>query len=145
MKNLFLLFTLVFTSLTIQAQKYDYTDSQIKNTFGEVLRDAGKYALMEMRPTATVNRAKILRTKNDTRENGGDIKARIEVTWTTAFTGRTRTHINDVWLNIDGDNVYFTKYKIYTDDHNVEILNRTNVTMNKLVGSFNSGTAHDDF
>jgi hypothetical protein len=136
--------TFFLTSQSIQAQKYDYTESQIKNTFGELLRDAGKYALQEMRPTASVNRAKIVRVKNDSRDNGGDIKARIEVTWTTAFTGRTRTHLNDVWLKIDGDNVYFTKYKMHSDDHNVEILNRTNVTMKKLVGSFSSGSADDD-
>jgi len=145
MKNLLITLSLSLFCFSLAAQKFDYTESQIKNTFGELLRDAGKYALMEMRPTATVNRSKIVRVKNDTRENGGDIKARIEVTWTTAFTGRTRTHVNDVWLSIDGNNVNFTKYKMYTDDHNVEILNRTNVKMNKLVGTFTSGSETDDF
>lgn len=148
MKNFILLLVLCFASLSTQAQKFDYSDSQIKNTFGELLREAGKYALMEMRPTATINRARIIKVKNDNRENGGDIKARVEISWTTAWTGKSRTHQNDVWLQIEGDNVYFTRYyhgPKHIEDHNIPIANNTNVKMKELVGTFSSSDSNDDF
>jgi len=145
MKNLFLILAMLSFSLTLSAQNDDFTEDQIENVFGDLLRDAGKYALMEMRPSASVNSARILKVKTDSRSNGGDIKARVSVSWTTAFTGRTRTHVSDVWMSVNEDNVYYTKYKMYRDDHNIEIMNRTNVTMNKLVGRFNSYSTTDDF
>lgn len=136
MKNILLLTLITITSSFCFAQNYDYSETEIKEVFGEILRSAGKYTLMEMRPSATINSARILMVKNDSQENGGDIKARIEVKWTTLFTLRSRTHVNDVWLSIEGNNVYFTRYKLYTDDHNIVILNRHDVKMKKLAGSF---------
>ncbi len=142
MKHLIFAFFIFTTSFTF-AQ--NYSESEITSVFGEVLKDAGEYALKEMRPTANIRTSKIIKVKNDTQDNGGDIKARIEVTWVTAFTRRTRTHINDVWLSIRAGEVYFTRYKLYSDDHNIQILNRKDVRMNKLIGSFNDSSDNDDF
>lgn len=145
MKNLILIITLLSVSITLSAQNEDLSESRITSFFGDLLREAGEYALMEMRPTASINSVRILKARTDSRSNGGDIKARVSITWTTAWTGRTRTHVNDVWFNVDDDNIYFTKYKLYSDDHNVEIMNRQLVTMNKLIGSLRSNSDTDNF
>lgn len=94
-------------------------EASLKKTYQQAFEYAAEYSLAAMRPTAKYRKTSILRAKLD----GDRIKARVHTTWVTAFTGRNRNTVIDVWLkNING-NIYLVHYTLYADDHNIPIGN----------------------
>jgi hypothetical protein len=110
--------------------------------FADAIEYGGKYALLEMRPTARFQSASVDRIRMSDKEDGGTVKARVRTTWITAFTGKTRTTVIDIWITPEGKDVYLTRYKLYSDDHNIPILNDQDARVKvKLV----IGKKKDDF
>ena len=100
---------------------------------------AEKYALTEMRPTASFRSASVLRARID----GNRIKGRVSTKWVTAFTGKYRTTVIDVWLQESNDNIYLVHYTLYSNDHNIPIVNSQNRSLRLRLSS--SLIKQDDF
>ena len=96
--------------------------------FKDAVERAAKHALLEMRPTARFQSASVVvdtdgapRIREATSDEGGKIKARVEVSWITAFTGNNKTTVIDVYLTEEAGAIYLTRYKLYSDNHNIPI------------------------
>jgi hypothetical protein len=120
------------------------SEKEMATIFAEAIEDAGKYSLTEMRPTAKFNNINIERIRESEKSDGGEVKARVATYWTTAFTGKTRTTVIDVWLSTKSNEIYLTRYKLYSDDHNVPIANPQDARVEVKLGNVGKGK-NDDF
>jgi hypothetical protein len=136
-RNIFQLFIFVilWVSFPIISQ------ASLEDAMKKAMEYAGAYALKEMRPTARFSNA----TTRKYRKDGESYKGRVNTYWVTAFTGRNRETVIDVWLQVKSNGLYLVRYKLYTDDHNITIMNRTDVKMNKLLISSSGSSTEDDF
>ena len=115
------------------------TEKELISALIESFEYAGKYALTEMRPTASFRSASVIRARTD--ENL--IKGRVSTKWVTAFTGKYRNTVIDVWLEESNGSVYLVHYTLYADDHNIPIANSQDRELRlKLSNSF---VGNDDF
>lgn len=130
-------------SVTIPVQAN--SEQQMALRFADSVELAGKYALTEMRPTANFQGASLNRIRQSAEEEGGNIKARVSSYWITAFTGKKRTTVIDVWLTHRNDGIYMTRYKLYSDDHNIPIMNPQDMKTNVRLIVSGNGNQADDF
>ena len=123
MKRIFVTAIVFFVSVWSHLAQAE-SEEQIAARYAEAIEYAARYSLTEMRPTANFRGATIERVRPSDQNEGGDIKARVSTSWVTAFTGKNRTTVIDVWISGRADGVYLTRYKLYADDHNVPIANQ---------------------
>lgn len=129
---------LYFLSIT-----HAIANDALAEKFANAIKTAGQYALTEMRPTASFDDISLERIRQSEPHEGGDIKARVSAYWTTAFTKKSRTMVIDIWLSVEGSEIYMTRYKLYSDDHNVPIMNKTDMKTRVRVSNMKSTS--DDF
>lgn len=115
------------------------SEKELISALVESFEYAGKYALTEMRPTASFRSASVLRARVD----GSRIKGRVSTNWVTAFTGKYRNTVIDVWLKENNGSVYLVHYTLYSDDHNIPIANPQDRELRLRLGS--SLVKKDDF
>ena len=115
------------------------TEEQLMARFADAIQDAGKYALTEMRPTARFSGASVERVRASNSSDGGDIKARVATRWVTAFTGKDRLTVTDVWLTVASDGIYLTRYKLYSDNHNIPITTPQDARLKVRLDASSSG------
>jgi hypothetical protein len=149
MKTALLLFTF-FTGMLMPTFAGDASD--LAAAFSDAAQDAAKYALTEMRPTADFQSASIVteggipKIRETSVDDGGQIKVRVSASWITAFLRTNRYMVVDVWLTVEGNGVYLTRYKLYSDDHNIPITNSQDMRCKKYLGSVGTGSSKkDDF
>jgi hypothetical protein len=123
------------------------SEDQMAARYADALQDAAKYALTEMRPTASFRDASLERIRSSDQSEGGDIKARVSTSWVTAFTGKNRRTVIDIWISVRSDGLYLTRYKLYSDDHNIPIANPQDARVQVKMSSTSSGSTRrrDDF
>lgn len=119
-------------------------DNRLAARFAEAIEESGKYALTEMRPTARFNSVSLQRIRESDISEGGNVKARVATYWTTAFTAKSRTTVIDVWLSVKNGQIYLTRYKLYSDDHNVPITNPQDQRVSVYLSNIGS-SRRDDF
>ena len=97
------------------------TPEQLIGTYGEVLKDAARRSLLKMRPSAGFQNASVQMARRSDLGDGGEIKARVATYWITAVTRVNRTTVIDVWITVQPDGIYLTRYSLYSDDHYIPI------------------------
>lgn len=113
---------LIVMTMTMPVLAFTPKEQVLAGSYKESLGYAASYALNQMRPTVNYTSSKILRIKESDMLEGGLVKARMETHWTDALLKDPYVTVIDVWITPDGNAIYLTRFKKYSDNNRIPIV-----------------------